>query len=93
MNGRRLSDGAHPFSEPGDYWRQERGRLPRYEGEGRMVWMLHMPDDIVRYLGPHHHVTEHEDGTISVEEALCVDIETHLTLRRGVWRCGSQALP
>lgn len=71
--GRRLPDDAPKTFAEGDY-----GKI-----EGR--WWVRPPGGHLGEL-TEHAVTEHEDGTITVDASL-VDEEhgIHVTLRRGVW--------
>lgn len=82
MQGRRLPDGDHLRDvEPGDYWKPEN----RPDGE----WWIRDP---FGYFGriTQHTVTEHEDGTITVEPSILDDRgpgqpSFHGFLRAGVW--------
>lgn len=79
MIGRRLPDNADINSaEPGDYWFVS-------WGEGRQLWFMDPLGDYGRVTK--HTVTEHEDGTVSVEPSIAPNDATtyHGYLRRGVW--------
>lgn len=72
MQGRRLPDGGHPLMSEGDYWRDDDG-----------MWWVRPPNSGAGTIEDHE-VTEHEDGTITVEPS--IDAGTwHGFLRRGTW--------
>lgn len=83
MIGRRVADGAGPYSyEPGDY-----GRVMR---DGRWSWRARAPIADARLWGDldNHEVTEHADGTITVAPSLLLSdggVEYHGYLRGGIW--------
>lgn len=75
MKGVRLPDGllAGVWFKHGDYMRDETGK-----------WWLRPPRGSMGDLDGHT-VTEHEDGTITVEPSIAGD-DWHGYLERGVWR-------
>ena len=78
MIGNRLPDGHATYfnTEPGDYWKTPDGR-----------WEIKDPNGNVGALGLHK-VTEHEDGTITVEPSI-LDPSVggwHGYLEHGIWR-------
>ena len=81
LQGRRLPDGTELPSdaEPGDYWKP----ADRPEGEW---WFVDPVGNFGRV--SKHTVTEHEDGTITVDPSIA-DEGTHGAwhgwLRQGVW--------
>lgn len=85
MNGRRVPDGTSPhLYEPGDYGRWKGGWYARCPGDG--------PRRLQGNLSQHH-VTEHDDGTITVSPSILVTAEWagvpqtwHGYLERGQWR-------
>jgi hypothetical protein len=87
--GRRLPDGAKwhgndpDSAQPGDY-----GRVNH---DGEWVWRCRTPNGLGGLLSQHS-VTEHDDGTITVEPSILVDWPRegaprryHGFLRGGVW--------
>lgn len=94
VQGRRVHTDDEFWEEPGVYWRWE-----VEEGDGVYVrWMVRPPCGHHFMLAggahdpPHHHVEEHEDGTISVvwqpdnsNSILCPQCGWHGYLKRGVW--------
>lgn len=87
--GRRLSDNTDHYadSEPGDYWFVD-GRPTQ---DGHCLWVKDPEGNLGRCCK--HEVTEHEDGTVTVEPSILVttrrdgvDVELfHGHLRAGVW--------
>ena len=82
MMGRRVPDNTDWSSavQPGDYW--------RFEG----VWYGETPNGLTANLSGHT-VTEHEDGTITVNPSILVNRGRpnawHGFLTKGVWyQCG-----
>lgn len=82
--GRRLPDGFHyRDAEPGDFWRQSHRTREEFERDGitgerghTWDWCVRDPDGALGTLAAAtethqgHHVTEHEDGTISVTPSI-----------------------
>jgi hypothetical protein len=61
---------------------------PKQDGEPGHWWLISPFMDVGR-LSPYHAVTEHEDGTITVEPSVCFDgpgrSGFHGFLRNGIW--------
>jgi hypothetical protein len=82
----RLKEWQDPPVTHGAVYRSE--RAPRQEGEVAHWWLVSPVMDSGR-LSPHHTVTEHEDGTITVDPSVCFDgpgkSGFHGFLKAGVW--------
>ena len=78
FKGRRRPDGLVEDPEPGDYW-----RYPNDPIVGGPCWYIRDP---IGHAGAlrNHLVMEHDDGTISVHEAI-VDDRSRWRIQRGVW--------
>lgn len=79
MQGQRLPDGAEALRAPrGSYWKTELG-----------TWHCWTPNGLLGNLAGHH-VTEHEDGTVTVSPSILVNAggarSWHGYLARGIWR-------
>lgn len=61
--------------KPGDYWRDEETG----------IWWAYLPKGGVGNLADHQ-ITEHEDGTITVNPSILMPGEWHGYLEHGVWR-------
>lgn len=89
MQGRRLPDNAYPRDtvEPGDYFFvYDHRTVETDDGGKRQLWFRDPLGDWGR-LRSGHTVTEHEDGTVSVDPSIAPnDVTTyHGRLKRGVW--------
>jgi hypothetical protein len=76
MLGKRIypnDEGHLVFSEPGCYGKDRDG-----------LWWCRPPKGGAGVLGDHK-VTEHEDGTITVEPSILMPGVWHGYLRKGVW--------
>lgn len=72
------------LGEPGDYGRATSEWAKKYPQQG--WWNVVAPDGSACSLNPAiHTVTEHDDGTISVQPSI-VTTTWHGWLERGVWR-------
>jgi len=93
MLGRRrplTPEGLYADEEqPGDYGRLKR-TLEQVLMHDRMLWWsVKAPDGSGCSLNPNiHHVTEHEDGTITVSPSI-ITRTWHGWLKRGIWTSAS----
>jgi hypothetical protein len=91
MIGRRIPLTRAGYFAPGAGKRGDYGRIGRtleqvYGFEQQLWWQVYAPDGSCCSLNPAiHSVTEHEDGTITVQPSI-VTSTWHGWLERGVWR-------
>lgn len=65
-------------------WAPARAGEPAYDRLG-VRWYVIAPDGSLGRLGENHTITEHDDGTITVEPSLVMHRGWHGWLRRGVF--------
>lgn len=85
MKGKRRDDGTLPHDlEPGEY--------SKAKENGTALWICCPNGDYARVIEPTWTITEHEDGTFTVDPSIRVNrVEGHTEgwhgfLERGVWR-------